>query len=222
MIRHYFCEYCGKDFLSEDECTKHEMTCEAKIQKELEEEKEKKEKKRQIDLEEIIYCFSEFVELCADYVEEYGIPEFGKLTNLVQNKLTSLLDKEPVTRMDFQPYELSLDDVKYNMDLFHNVCGFGKSPFKIETTQDDKVSKVSKVSKVNSKDEVDAIIDKLSEPSLFVTHDDKETEDAVTYYFNGKEVSEKEFAKECVKLLPPSKRKEFEKECGLFYDEEYL
>ena len=216
MIKHYFCEYCGKDFLSEDECAKHEMECEVRIKKELEEEKEKKEKRRQTDLEEIVYCFSEFAELCADYVEKYGAPDLDKLKSFIQNKLAPLLNKESVTRMDFQPYELSFDDVKYDMDLFHDVCGFGKSPFKTEAIQDDKVSKS------NSKDEVDAIIDKLSEPSLFVTHEDKEPEDAVTYYFNGKEVSEKEFAKECAKLLPPSKRKEFEKECGLFYDEEYL
>lgn len=213
MIKHYFCEYCGKDFLSEDECAKHEMECEVRVKKEFE---EKKEKERQADLEDIVDCIKEGIDLCTDYIVKYNISDLDKLKSLIQNKLAFLLNEEPITRMDFQPYELSLDDVKYDMDLFHNTCGFGKSPFKIETIQNDKASKG------NSEDEVDAIIDKLSEPSLLVTHDDKEPEDAVTYYFNGKEVSEKEFAKECAKLLPPSKRKEFEKEFGLFYDEEYF
>lgn len=213
MIKRYFCEYCGKDFLSEDECARHEMECEVRIKKEFE---EKKEKERQADLEDIVDCIKEGIDLCTDYIAKYNISDLDKLKSLIQNKLASLLNKEPITRMDFQPYELSLDDVKYNMNLLHNTFGFDESSFETETIQSDKVSKG------NNEDEVDAIINKLSEPSLVVVHDDKDPEDVVTYYFNGKEVSEEEFAKECAKLLPPSKRKEFEKEFGLFdeYDDD--
>lgn len=143
MIKHYFCEYCGKDFLSEDECAKHEMECEVKIKKESE---EKKEKEKQADLEEIVDCFNEIANLCTAYIEKYKILDINKFMNTIRNKL-SLKDKnfgsngftikscKPLSI--FGPWEFTIEDVKYS------------------DKDKDKDRK-------NKEDELDSIINKLS------------------------------------------------------------
>lgn len=166
MIRHYFCEYCGKDFLSEDECAKHEMECEVRIKKEFE---EKKEKERQADLEEIVDCFNEIVDLCTTYIEKYKILDIDKFTNTIKEKLSlknknfgsnefTLKNCKPLST--FGPWEFTLEDAKYSDEALNKMLGVDKlHPFGsmvVSVAKDkDKDSK-------NKEDELDSIINKLS------------------------------------------------------------
>lgn len=217
MIRHYFCEYCGKDFLSEDECAKHEAECEVRI---------KKERERENNLEKVICSIEEAsegiwgaVDDLIQYILNYKISNPSEIFNEIKDKIKFAdIVEEYFKKIDFDPVDFIFYILKINDEKATRI----QVNSNIICDEIDKIYKNKEVKKANETNELDKLIDKLSEPSLFVTHDDKEPEDMVTYYFNGKEVSEKEFAKECAKLLPPSKRKEFEKECGLFYDEEYL
>lgn len=166
MIKHYFCEYCGKDFLSEDECAKHEMECEVKIKKESE---EKKEKEKQADLEEIVDCFNEIVDLCTIYIEKYKILDINKFMNTIRNKL-SLKDKnfgsneftikncKPLSI--FGPWEFTIEDVKYSNKDLNKILGVdnlhpaGSEVISIATDKDKD--------RKNKEDELDSIINKLS------------------------------------------------------------
>lgn len=165
MIKHYFCEYCGKDFLSEDECAKHEMECEVKIKKESE---EKKEKEKQADLEEIVDCFNEIANLCTAYIEKYKILDINKFMNTIRNKL-SLKDKnfgsnefiikscKPLSI--FGPWEFTIEDVKYrdeDLNKMLSVDNLRPAGEVVSIAKDkDKDSK-------NKEDELDNIINKLS------------------------------------------------------------
>lgn len=180
MIKHYFCEYCGKDFLSEDECAKHEMECEVKIKKESE---EKKEKEKQADLEEIVDCFNEIVDLCTAYIEKYKILDINKFMNTIRNKL-SLKDKnfgsneftlksyKPLST--FGPWEFTIEDVKYGNEDLNKILGVDNlhpvgSEIVYIAKDKDKDSK-------NKEDELDNIINKLSN-SPEVKSDDVTTTD---------------------------------------------
>ena len=166
MIKHYFCEYCGKDFLSEDECAKHEMECEVKIKKESE---EKKEKERQADLEEIVDCFNEIVDLCTAYIEKYKILDINKFMNTIRNKL-SLKDKnfgsneftikscKPLSI--FGPWEFTIEDVKYSDEDLNKMLGVDNlHPVGSEVVS---IAKDKDKDSKNKEDELDSIINKLS------------------------------------------------------------
>lgn len=168
MIKHYFCEYCGKDFLSEDECAKHEMECEVKIKKESE---EKKEKEKQADLEEIVDCFNEIVDLCTAYIEKYKILDINKFMNTIRNKL-SLKDKnfgsneftikscKPLSI--FGPWEFTIEDVKYSDEDLNKMLGVDNlHPAGSEVVSIAKDKDKDKDRK-NKEDELDSIINKLS------------------------------------------------------------
>ena len=166
MIKHYFCEYCGKDFLSEDECTKHEMECEVKIKKESE---EKKEKEKQADLEEIVDCFNEIADLCTAYIEKYKILDISKFMNTIRNKL-SLKDKnfgsnefiikscKPLSI--FGPWEFTIEDVKYSAEDLNKMLGVdNRHPVGSEVVS---IAKDKDKDSANKEDELDSIINKLS------------------------------------------------------------
>lgn len=221
MIKHYFCEYCGKDFLSEEECLKHEKNCEIKKNNEL---KKKAEAEKKADMDKIMSSFADTVRLCKDYMEKYDIfdiDKFGKTLkdklNEVEEKIFSDFNSEPMT--NFKPVELTLDDLKFNLDEFRKVCGEMES-----TPVTSEEVKTNHRSSPKVKDEIDALIDKLSNPSLVVEHDDKDPEDAVTYYFNGKPVTGKEFIFHCMDMMPSDRREKFKKDIGWNNDEknEYL
>lgn len=168
MIKHYFCEYCGKDFLSEDECAKHEMECEVKIKKESE---EKKEKEKQADLEEIVDCFNEIADLCTAYIEKYKILDINKFMNTIRNKL-SLKDKnfgsneftikscKPLSI--FGPWEFTIEDVKCSDEDLNKMLGVdNRRPVGSEVISIAKDKDKDKDS-ANKEDELDSIINKLS------------------------------------------------------------
>ena len=211
MIKHYFCEYCGKDFLSEDECLKHEKNCEVKKNNEL---KKKAEAEKKADMDKIMSSFADTVRLCKDYMEKYDIfdiDKFGKTLkdklNEVEEKIFSDFNSEPMT--NFRPVELTLDDLKFNLDEFRKVCGETES---IPVTSEEV--KTNHYFNPKTKDEVDVIIDKLSNPSLVVEHDDKDSEDVTTYYFNGKPVSQNEFIERCMGLMSPKQKEILKKDIG--------
>lgn len=173
MIKHYFCEYCGKDFLSEDECAKHEMECEVKIKKESE---EKKEKEKQADLEEIVDCFNEIVDsfnetidFCMAYIEKYKILDINKFMNTIRNKLSSkdknfgsnefiLKSCKPLST--FGPWEFTIEDVKYSDEDLNKMLGVDN----LHPVGSEVVSIVKDKDKdsKNKEDELDSIINKLS------------------------------------------------------------
>lgn len=198
MIKHYFCEYCGKDFLSEDECAKHEVNCEERL-KELE---KRKEAERQADLEEIAYCFNELIELCADYIEEYGISDLDKFKKTLESKLL-LIDKKfdnkgPFEKKTiskplsfFEPCEFTFEDTKYNDEALNKMLGvdklhpFGSMIFRV-VKNDENNDKDNK----SKKDEIDNIIDKLSD-----------TPEVKPNYVTTTDITDKDFKEALEKIL---------------------
>lgn len=202
MIKHYFCEYCGKDFLSESDCLEHERNCEIKKKNEL---KQKLEAEKKADMDKIISSFGDTAKLCKDYMEKYNIFDIDKFGKTLKDKLNEVEEKIFIDDDDddddddfnfitnFNPIKLTLDDVKFDQDEFHRICGEMKPAFGVK--REEKTKCDSKV-----EDEVDAIIDKLSKSSS-VSNKDNE----VTYYFNGKPVTEEEFMSRFTELMSPSK-----------------
>lgn len=225
MIKHYFCEYCGKDFLSEDECLNHEKNCEIKKNNEL---KKKIEAEKKADMDKIMSSFADTAKLCKDYMERYDIFDIDKFSNTLRDRLSEIEDKifegfedfvdfnsEPTT--DLKPVKFTLSDVKFDKDELDKLLG-KTEPQEIKAKINNTDFKKSTDNK--SDDEIDTIINKLSNPSFVVEHDEENPEDAVTYYFNGKPVTEKEFIFHCMDMMPSDRREKFKKDIGWNDDEE--
>lgn len=168
MIKHYFCEYCGKDFLSGKECMEHEVACKVKIEQEKKKEKEEAEKKA--DMDKIVSSFSDAVELCKNYMEKYSIFDLDEFINTLKNKLSEIEDKifedfvdfssKPAS--DFGAVKFTISDPKFNSDMI------SKSSLKEES----------------SENEIDDIIDKLSKPTLSINPGSRKN-----YFCEGKAIS---------------------------------
>lgn len=192
MIRHYFCEYCGKDFLSEEECMEHEVTCKVKIEQE-----KKKEEAREKELDALIFDFKLLAKGVSDYIKKYGAEDGERIFNEIfskmnaanqefKNRIPEELKNLPIT------YNFTLKPTEFNHDMIVKFLGAPKSSLDdhFDDSDVDKENSEDCVKRDTPNDEIDDIINKLSETTSKI-----EPSSRRDYIYNGETISSDELLK---------------------------